>query len=304
MTASAGSLTAICVEPGASPHTFDANSEPYRFWGCSVRRNGTIIDPNTIQGTRSHASEVTRAGPSLVRGQISMPISPLDLDRWLERAMGGTKSVNTIALADTLPSFGVLVKYYSGQTIEYTDCKVDRMILQGNAFQEGSSPEPIQMTLEIVGLTAVVDTSYPSLTLGTAAGNAPYTFCDLTTTQVSAARKIRSFSMVIDNHLEALWGNGSCTPIEILERDRFIGVTENVPYFADNEGLYAQSAAGTTGTLVFTNGSLSCTLTFGVLQAPIIGPSIQHKSEVLLPVSYTARTVSTTKELVATNASA
>jgi hypothetical protein len=113
MAASAGSLTKLCVEPGASAHTFDASSEPYRFWSCHLKRRGTIIDPNSINGTRSHPSERTRGGPSLVRGPITMPPSPLSLDRWLERAMGGTKSVNTIALAETVPAFGVLVEYYS-----------------------------------------------------------------------------------------------------------------------------------------------------------------------------------------------
>lgn len=301
MSANPGSLTALCMEPGASPHTFDTNSEPYRFWVCDVARRGTIIDPNSIQGTRSHVSERTRSGPSLVRGKITMPIAPLDLDRILERALGGTKSGDTIAVAETVPAFGLLVKYYSGQTIEYTDCKIDRMIIQGNAFEEGQQPEPIQMTLEIVGLTAVVDTSYPVLTLGVAAGHAPYTFCDVTSTQVSAARKLKSFTLVVDNHLEPYWRNGSCTPIGLMERDRTVTLQEWVPYISDNEALYAQSAAGTTGTLVFTNGTMSCTFTFGVLQAPVIGPVIQHKNEVLLPVAYQARSISTTKEVVATN---
>ncbi len=303
MSASAGSLAKLCMEPGASPHTFDSSSEPYRFWSCTVRRNGTIIDPNTIQGTRTHASEVTRTGPSLIRGSITMPVSPLDLDRILERTLGGTKTVNAIAVADTVPAFGLLVQYYSGQTIEYTDCKIDRMTISGNTHQEGEAAEVIQMQLDIVGLTAVVDTSYPTLTLGTAAGNAPYTLCDTTSTQIAVARRVRAFSLSIDNHIEVIWRNGSCTPIALLEQDRTVTYQEVVPYFSTNEDLYAQSAAGTTGTLVFTNGSLSTTFTFGVLQAPIIGPSIQHKGEILLPVNYVARGVSTTKEIAASNVS-
>lgn len=299
--ASAGSLTKLCVEPGASAHTFDTSSEPYRFWTCSLKRRGTIIDPNTIQGTRTHASEVTRSGPSLVRGAITMPISPADLDRWLERALGGTKSGNNIAVAETVPAFGVLVQYYSGKTIEYKDCKLDKLILQGNAHQEGQTPEPIQMTLEIVGLTTAVDTSYPSLTLGVTLAHAPFTFCDATTSQVSSNRTVRAFSLVIDNHIEALWGNGSCTPVELLERDRTVTYQVLVPFTSTNVDLYAQSAAGTTGNLVFTNSTVSTTLTFGVLQAPIVGPSIQHKGEVLLPVTYTARGITTTAEIAAVN---
>lgn len=303
MAASAGSLTKLCVEPGASAHTFDTNSEPYRFWNVGLKRRGTIIDPNTIQGTRSHPSERTRSGPSLTRGPITMPASPLDLDAWLQRAMGGTKTVNAIAVADTVPWFGVLVQYYSGKTIEYKDCKLDRLILQGNAHQEGQEPEPISMSLDIVGLTTAVDTSYPSLTLGTAAGNYPYTFCDATTSQVSSSRTIRAFTLVIDNHIRPIWGNGSCTPTDLMESDRTVVYSVYVPFTSANADLYAQSAAGTTGTLVLTNGSLSCTFTFGVLQAPIVGPSIEHKGEVLLPITYVARKVSSTMEIAVSNVS-
>lgn len=298
-----GTLTKWCAEPGEAPHTFDTSSEPYRFYQFGVRKIGTIMEPNSILGTRSHVSERTREGPSYVAGQISMAPSPLDLDRWLERGLGGTKSGNTIALTETIPYFGLLAEYYTGKTIEYKDCKLRSLTIRGNAYEEGETPQPVEMILDVVGKSTAQNTAFPVLTYGITAADKPYIFEDLTTTQVGTARKIRAFVFRIVNDVEVTWRNGSLTPVCLRERDRLVTVQALVPYTSDNADLYDQSAAGTTGNLVLTNGSYSLTLTFGVLQAPSIGPAIQHRGEILLPVNYTARMTGTTRELVATNVS-
>ena len=81
-TAEQGALSALYVEPGAAPHTFDGSSERYEFLNSTLRLEANHIDNDAIRGTRSHAEETIREGTEQVSGSIVLNPSPADLDLW------------------------------------------------------------------------------------------------------------------------------------------------------------------------------------------------------------------------------
>ena len=103
-----GAMSRLYVEPGAAPHTFDSSSESYEFLYETLQKHGRIVGGSAIRGTRSSASERTRAGAYQVGGRIAMNVDAASLDLWLPRILGGTESADSFPLAESLPAFGVL----------------------------------------------------------------------------------------------------------------------------------------------------------------------------------------------------
>lgn len=297
--ASQGVFTKFCTEPGAAPHTFDTGSEPFEFLAENVAKDSPLFNPNGIRGTRSPCYNRTRKGPYTVRGQIRMNVTPYDLAIWLPRILGAPASGDTFALAETLPSFGCLFDRVA-QTFQYTDCQVDRAVFRGHASTSAASPPFIEMTLDIVGKTEVVGTSYPALTLDCSSiAHQPYIFTEGVVTLVSSARQIKNFVLLIDNHLDVRFTN-STTATSIVPTNRTIALRTTNPYTSDELALYDQAAAGADGSLVFTNSTVSTTFTFAKLQVPARSPTVMGKQEIPLYLDMISREAGT-KELVVTN---
>lgn len=297
-----GAQALLCMEPGSAPHTFDTNSEPYDLNYESMQKQGRIVGGQQIRGTRSQSSERTRYGHYEVGGRIAMNISPLDLDLLLPRMLGGTESVNSFPLAETLPSFGVLISRQT-QTFQYKDCMVDRWMIHGKAGPADGDPDLLELVLDIVAKDEATGTTYPSLTLGTAAGNVPYVISDCSTlTLAGAARQMKEFWLVGQNFVQRRWTH-TITASHLSPRDRLITFRGVFPYDDDHDDLYGQSLAGATGTLTFTNGAKSTSFVFGTLQSPDLSPVVPGKQEINIIVNGTARKLTSTTELATTNAS-
>ena len=291
--ASQGAQAKLCIEPGAAPHTFDASSEPYEIVSEGLQRRGSILDTEGIRGTRSHQSERTRPGTYEIGGSITLHPSPADLDLLLPRILGAAESVDVFALDETLPAFGVLIDRVA-ETFQYTDCKVSK------ATFRGSAGGLVELAIDVVGTTEVTGTTYPSLTLSTAANAAPYLLSDGVLNLQSSARKMMDFELVIDNSLNARFTN-SQTATSITPQDRVITLKTTNPFTSDEVDLYGQSNAGAAGSLVFTNGGMSTTFTFATLQVPDLSPVVGGKQEIPLVLEMTARMLGSTRELVVTH---
>lgn len=292
-TAIQGYAAKVCAEPGASPHTFDVSSEPYEFKSFTVSRKDNILDTEGIRGTRSRHSVNTRLGTYAVSGNMVWNPTVADLVLWLPRICGVAPSSTTFALGDDLATTGIfgLLHDNSLSTFEYTDCMVNKATFR---CQAGGL---LELDLEIFGKTEVIGTGYPALTLGTTAvSNSPFVMSDGVFTYVTAARDTLSWEMVIDNMLDVRFSN-SRTATSITAKDRLITSRTTHPYIA---ALYNQAVGGTTGTAVFTNSTVSLTFTYGVLQAPSVGPVVNGKGETVLQVDAVARMTGSTKELVVT----
>lgn len=299
-----GSQIRFCMEPGAAPHTFDSSSEPYDPLYENVQKIGRIVGGKTMRGTRSQSVERTRYGHYQVGGPIAFNISPRDLDNWLPRMLGANESSDTFALADTLPSFGILIDRVT-QTFQYKDCMVDTWMLHGKAGPGDGDPDLLELRLNIIAKDEVTGTTYPSLTLPTATNAGVYVMADCSTlTLAGAARTMKEFWVVGQNFVQRRWTH-SITATRLSPRDRLISFRAIFPYDDDHDDLYGQSLAGATAVLTFTNSAISkaLTFTFGTLQSPDRSPTVPGKQEINITVEGTARMTGSTRELVVASTS-
>jgi hypothetical protein len=294
-----GSQARLYVEPGASAHTFDSNSESYEFNYESVQKHGRIVGGNGIRGTRSQPKERTRAGAYTVGGRISFTPDPAMLDLWLPRILGGSETADDFPVAETLPAFGLLFNRVT-QTFQYTDCQVARAMFHGKAGPGDGDPDLIELVVEVMGLMEVTGTSAPSVTLSTASNAAPYVHSDATFSFVAATRQVKEWWVIIDNVLQPRWVN-SISATRLSPNDRIVMVRTRHAYDDDHDDLYGQAVAGSSGTITLTNGNMSTLFTFATLQAPDNSPVIRGKTETDILVDARARTSTTTKEIRVTH---
>lgn len=297
--ASVVALTRLAIEPGASPHTFDASSETYDFNGETLQKRGSILHAYTIRGTRSQAKERSRQGPYYVAGVISLPVDVAAMDNWLPRILGANESTDSFALAETLQTFGALMDL-GATTHQFKDCYVGRAVFTGEAYNGNDAPRPLSVELTIMGKSEATGTTFPAVSLSTAANTAPLMFEDGVITLGGSARDVMKFSLVIDNMLRVRWTN-SLTPTCIYPAGRQVSLSVITPYTSTESDLYDQSYAGAAATLAFTNGNTSLTFSMPALQVPSITPVATGRGEVVLQMSGVARKSGSTAELTVTN---
>lgn len=277
--ASMGHQARLYVEPGASPHTFDTLSETYEFQSESLRKTETLTNSNGVRGTRSAAANRTRKTQTAVAGTILFTPSPADLELWLPRILGGS---SPIALAETVPGFGVLVDRIA-QRFEYTDCKVSA------ARIFGASGQLVQCELSLVGLTEVAGTAAPVVALGVTDADEPYVFAELAANVLSTARECFSFEIRVDNMVQPRFVN-SLTATNLYESDRIVTVNLDTPYSADETDMLDMSEDGVAATLTLTNGTVSTAFSFPAIQAPGDTPTVTTRTDELrLTIAGTAR---------------
>lgn len=286
--ASEGVFAALCTVPGSSPYTFDTGSQPFAFFKEGVKKTATLWNPPFIRGTRSPCALRTRSGPYTVGGPLVLTANPADLAIWLPRILGAAGSGNTFALAETLPSFGMLINRVA-QTFQYTNCKVNSALFRSRAGANPDDPAWVELTLDIWGISEITGTSYPVLTLDCSSiAYQPLIFSDGVITLLSSARNIMNFALLIHNHLERRFTN-SITATSLVPTDRTVALRTTNPYTADELDLYNQDPAGASGSLVLTNAGVSTTFTFNKLQVPALSPVVGGKTEIPLYLDMIAR---------------
>jgi len=283
----------FAAEPGASPHIFDVSSEVYEILNESVQKRAVILDTAGIRGTRSHSEERTKAGLVEIGGSFVINPSPADLDLWLPRILGAAEVADLFDVAETLPPFGLLFERVAEQ-FQYTDCKVNSATFRARAG------ELLELEINVMGLAEVIGTPFPAITPGIAANNAPYAFSEAEITLVSGARICVDFEITIDNQLRRRFSN-SLTATDLTAGDRIVTCKFKTPYTSSELGLYAQATAGAAGTVVFTNGTISTTITLGVIQFPDVTPVISDKDEIFLQLEGIARMSGSTADIAVTN---
>jgi hypothetical protein len=289
-------MSRFYVEPDAAPHTFDVNSESYEFLYESVQKRQRIVGGQGIRGTREESQESTRLGAYTVGGRIAMNVNPLMLDLWLPRILGTAENADSFALAESLPSFGLLFNRVT-QTFQYTDCVVSRAMFRAKAGPSDGEEEKVELVLEVVGKTETTGTSAPAVSIATTATSTQdYLISDGVFTFASSAREVKEFVILIDNHIQPRWVN-SLTATALCPRGRTIAVQARLPYDSGTSNLYGQARAGAAGTIVFTNSTVSTTFTFGTLQSPDESPIVRGKTEIDLILNLIARKTGSTASL-------
>lgn len=284
----------LCIEPGSAPHTFDGSSEPFAFVRESLSQQEAIVQGDGVRGERSSNTANTRAGLVEVGGSIWLQPSPIDFDRLLPRILGAAEASDEFSLADTLPTFGVLIDRYA-ETFAYSDCLVDRAVLRG------SKGKPLELELAIRGVSETTGTTFPTLTLGSTIAEAPYWFDEGVLTIDSQTYGIREFELVVSNELNVRYVN-SITATSIAPRDRKVMLTASLPFTSTAAtNLLNLPVGGVAGSLAFTNGAVSSTFAFPALQAENRSPTVAKGRETLLTLEMTARKTGVSDEIVVTN---
>jgi hypothetical protein len=303
MPCAQGALSSFFVEPGAAPHTFDTSSERYEFLYETVQKRQRIVGGQGIRGTREESQESTRLGSYTVGGRIAMHVNPAMLDLWLPRILGAAEMSDAFALAESLPSFGLLFNRVT-QTFEYTDCVVSKAMFRAKAGPSDGDAELLELVLEIMGKTEAVGTSAPAVSIATTAtATENYLMANGVFTFAGAARETKEFVLLIDNMIQPRWVN-SLTATALCPRGRVVAVQSRHPYDSGTSNLYGQARAGAAGSIAFTNGAVGTVFTFGTLQSPDESPVVRGKTEIELVLSLIARKTGSTASLAVTSDSA
>ena len=295
-------FTKVCVEPGASPHTFDTDSELYWFYLHTLGKRGKLAYDGQITGSRSHLATQVQPASYIAYGDIAMRLNAGDLDNWLPRILGGTEQATDIfPLADTLPSFGVLSDKVA-ETEEVKDCVVSRAIIRGKATQfDDENPEPIELILQVVGKEHATGTTFPAAVRPTGNEYLPYMFSEATLTIAGTARTMYDFVLVMDNQVQVRFAN-STFPVGLCPSGRLIRLQTTLQFNDDNtDDLFEFPSAGATVQLKFTKSNVSTTFDFILMKAADNSPPIRGRGEVPLSLDLWALKSGSTNELIVTN---
>lgn len=286
---SQGSQTRISF--GAVGTAVGSFTEAHEIISETLTKKATILEDEGCRGTREHVKERTAEGVDHISGDIVMECYPASMTLMLPRILGGSVSANVCNPADTLPAFDVLIDRVA-KRFTYGGCIVSK------ARFESKPNGRLRVTLSILGKSETVSaTAFPSITIPV---DLPYTHSQGVITLNSAVRDVTEFMCEVDNFGEARFTN-SKTATDIATKDRKVSVVVKAPYTSDNVDLYGNSLTGSGGTMVYTNGSSSFTITFGYITFEDESPNIPGKSELFLPLKGVARKTGSTPSISITN---
>jgi hypothetical protein len=259
--------------------------------GSTIGLVESFVSTNGLRGTRSHYADRVRQGTRRVEGNLLFAPTPAELDTLLHLALGGTKSANTIPLAEALPSAEWIVGR-DGTVRHYSACYVDSMTVTA---QEGG---PLQVALAVIGADEAQEGTLADLTIDASTGG-PYTLMDGAVTVGGTSYQFSSFELRVENRLEVKYRN-SLTPTSIKATDRV--VTVSLPFsLADAAALYGSAVGGVTVVATFTNGNCSTSFSMTKVQAPRQPLPFGQRGILDLPWQGVARASGATAELVVAN---
>ncbi len=287
-TPSMGHATRFAISAEAN----GANGAEFEFVSCTIGKQGNLIIPEGIRGTRSHREESVSAGTYTAGGQVVLEPRPDDIDTWLPYILGANS-----ALAETISDFYAFVNK-GGDIYTYAGCKVNQATFR-------SSPNgTVQMVLDIQGKTeSAAPATFPDLA-STLSVLQPYVHHQGVLTLGNTAYEYNNPELVINNALLLDRFNNSQTRTVLPESDRIITFRCDTPFSSvEAAALYDIAAAGlATNSWMLTNGNYSCTFSFVNVKAPTRGPEIPGRNqEVPLRLELQAFSDANTAELVVTN---
>jgi Phage tail tube protein len=216
---------------------------------------GGNIKPDRVMGRLVETAGTRDVGPSYtsrsgVSGNPSMYARPDDLASLSLYALGtnvdsGTNPnyTHTATPADTdlpwLTIFKMLAATTGGSAIleRFTDCKVDKMTLRGQAGQ------PLEVALDIVGITPTFLAANDGVAVTV---QSPFVYDQLTVSKGGASvLTVDAFEIIVENNLQVMMGNGAITPYDVFPGERKVSGFITLLY--ENTDNYRTFHYGTTG---------------------------------------------------------
>lgn len=283
----------------AAVANFDSGSERYDFISENMQLLVSRPPSENMVGSRSlrveRVAELTRA----VRGQIVMEPTPAELDTLLPRILGAAESTDVFALAETLPSFDILIDRVSSRFV-FNTCYIARATFscsQGGLLR-------LSMDIEAKDADVPSATVFPA-TVPAIDTVAPYNFSEFTFALAAdaSAAEMSAWELSIDNGLDTDRYMNSATRAQMPALTRRITSRVTVPYSADELDLWFQADDGFLNTFTFTRGGRSLLFSCVKMIADSFeGPYLNTQTkEAMMTIGMTAYQSSTTKELVVTS---
>lgn len=255
MAEKVGVFNKLYLSAGAS----DASYTELEFLdGSSIGLQEQFADSNGMTGSRTRTAARTRQGIRQVGGTLNFQPTPLELDLLLPWALGGTKSTNSIPLAETVPARW-LKTYRDGVYHIYDGVKVESITFQ---CSEGSL---LSVSLSVVGIDEAESVA-PTTPTAFDVATSPYIMHDAVATVSATAYPFRSYQLSLSNGLEVRHNN-SQTPTSIHATGRQVSVGFGLPY-GDASALYGSAVGGVAVVATFTNGNRSLVLSTPKVQVP------------------------------------
>lgn len=291
MAASVGMLGQLGID-SASPVTkrFDYASE-------ELVMTEEVINANGLRGTLSHSVTRCRMGLQRIGGPVRLQPNAVETALLLPWMMGGSTSGTptvTYTLGDTQPSRYVTIDRLA-KVFTYSGCKVN------TATWRSSQGMPLQLDLQILGVSETVANSgtFPALSIDVA--NTPWVFHDCALVADGTTVLTKEFELTINNYLDPDRFFNATTLATVESHDRSVDFRCTLPY-GDYYALYpAGSSAGVTVTATFTNGSAVLVFSMTKVIFPRMSPRTPGRVEIMLPLQGRAYMSSGgTKELIVT----
>lgn len=299
-----GSLGIMLTEStGSAPRTFNNLSIRHEIIYENVGTNRKLEHTNAITGSLSLLSSGVREKSYLSQGTIAVQPSPLQLTTWLPRIFGGPLTGTNVVLADTLPTFDILV-YRENGIFQYTNCVVAQAMLRGKTSNGGESTEFMELLINVIGNAELIDAvawPAPAPALITTLDALPYTFPD-TTFDINAVEiEYEAFSMMVDNNLDVRFFNKRFAQC-VRSTGRKIEIELQAPFTCSNlAAALALNATADDGEFVMASGATSTTFTFPALRNTFTTPTIGGRQMIPLKFGLEAYATSATKEAVITH---
>ncbi len=292
-----------CKDGAGVPNWTTGTTPSFPFYGETMRKIASVVHPQVITGDRSEHGERARGGPSLYYGTITFGVSPAEMAFWAPYFMGTVASGTTFALsANALLPFAVLINKVTA-SFEFSSCYVDKALVVGKQGGPGGPPNFLTLQLTIYALAYQKDPSPPTTAISLADGSYfPLVFEDTVgaVTIKAAARETKQFAILINNFVKARYVN-SVEPSILYPIHRQVSLQTRHPYDTGTSALDDVAlSASAAGSIVATNGTVSVTWSFALLQLMSRSPVVGGKNEIDLLSLYNSRMTGSTKECTLT----
>lgn len=292
-----GNDARACIEPGASPHTFDASSELYELQSESLVLNQEYIDVSGLTGTRQKRSRSLLDGIYNVSGDLVMLVSPAEMALWAQRILGGTEQTDTPSAGQStwgygssIPPFGALIDRIAQDGAAEPTWQYNDLYINQARFSSGPN-EPVIMTLSVIGKSETKPgATFPTLTYGTTVAYEPMVHHQTSFVYNDTTYRFNRWELTINNGL-AIRQENSQAPVAICPEDFAVNLRINAPWvnaFAGDYGLArnndTDNVFSITGTGVFVKFTFP-----GYLHQRKKGPTVGGPQQIRWDMDLEAR---------------
>jgi len=269
---------------------------PVPFISHNIKETRELVEDEGLRGTRTRASERVAQGNIKVAGSLTLWPNPADLTAVLKFLLN---SASALTLTDAMQDVTIV----SG-TPASTQTFVGRFT---SGTFTGSPGQKLKLVLNFVGKTCAMSATSAAGTTDLA--QRPYMFYDLGSgiTIGGSAYSIDKFALTVDNKIIPTYMQGQ-TATDLEPTDRVITLGVQTKYTSSEASILTTNQSGPTvgspiaASLAFTNGANSLSFTFGSIIAVPETVEVPGREHLRLPLNYHCYGVSTTKEMVTTNA--